>query len=59
MGNLHAPGLADGSEHRLLVVPADPAHRGAVRAAQLPRGGRGDAPVYEHQLKPFAYALTG
>lgn len=59
VGNLHAPGVADGPEHRLLVVPADPAHLDTVRGAQLPRGGRGDAPVYEHQLKPLGDALTG
>jgi hypothetical protein len=38
VGDLDAPGVADGSEHRLLVVPPDPPHlkpwrRPSVRAS--------------------------
>ena len=34
MGDLDAPGVSDGSEHRLLVVPTDPAHLEAVVSAE-------------------------
>ena len=39
MGDLDAPGVPDGAEHRLLVVPPDPAQLEGVAAAQRVRGG--------------------
>ena len=34
MGDLDAPCVSDGSEHRLLFVPTDPAHLAAVVSAE-------------------------
>lgn len=34
MGDVDAPGVPDGTEHRLLVVPPDAAHLGPVVPAQ-------------------------
>jgi len=59
MGDLNAPGVADGTEHRLLVIPPDPAHFEAVVPAEPAGTGRGDAPIYEDQLEAPADALPG
>lgn len=58
MGDLDAPGVADGPEHRLLVVPPDSAELEAVAPAELPCSGRGDAAVDQDQFEPFRDALT-
>jgi hypothetical protein len=58
VGDLDAPGVADGSEHRLLVVPPDPPHLEALASAELACAGRGDATVHQDQLEPFGDTLT-
>lgn len=58
MGDLHAPGGADGPEHRLLVVPPHPSYLDIVLSADCASGGRGDAAVYENQLEPVRDTLS-
>ena len=47
--DLDAPGMPDGAEHRLLVVPADPAQLEVVAPAELSGRGRGDSAVHQDQ----------
>jgi hypothetical protein len=39
-GRLDAPGVSDGAEHRLLVIPPDPAQLEVAVPAQRAGGGR-------------------
>jgi hypothetical protein len=48
-----APGLADGPEHQLLVVPPGLPHLQVVASGERGCGGRGDATVHRDQLKPL------
>lgn len=52
MGNLDPPGMPDGSEHGLLVVPPHPSHLVAVKATELRGGPRRHSPVHGDQLQP-------
>jgi hypothetical protein len=45
VGDLDAPGMPDGAEHRLLVVPADTAQLKVALPAEGTGGGRGNATV--------------
>jgi hypothetical protein len=45
VGDLDAPGMPDGAEHRLLVVPADTAQLKVALPAEGMGGGRGNATV--------------
>lgn len=52
MGNLDPPGMPDGAEHGLLVVPPHPSYLVAVTTTELRGGPRGHSPVHEDQLQP-------
>lgn len=57
MGDLNTPGVPDGTEDRLLVVPSHPADFEVVMPAKpAPRGGR-DTPVHHDQLQAVGDAL--
>lgn len=52
MGDLDAPGVPDGTEHRLLVVPPAAAHLVPVVPAQGTGSRRSDPAVLQDQLQP-------
>jgi hypothetical protein len=59
VGDLDAPGVPDGPEHGLLVVPTDTAHLEVALAAQSVGGGRGDDTIDQDQSQPGGDALLG
>lgn len=59
MRDLDPPGVPDGAEHRLLVVPPDAAQLEAMLTAQRVRGGRSDAAIDKDQVQPTGDALVG
>jgi hypothetical protein len=58
VADLDSPGVPDGAEHRLLVVPPDSAQLEVVVSAKLAGSGCGDATVDQDQLKPLGDSLT-
>ena len=58
MGYLDAPGVPDGAEHRLLVVPPDPAQFQVVVPTERPGGGRRDSSVHHDKLEALGDALS-
>src|ERR1035438_4203171 len=59
MGDLDAPSEPDEAEHRLLVIPPDPAHLQVMAPAEHAGSGRGDPTVHQDQLKPPGDPLLG
>ena len=59
MGDLDAPGVPDGAEDRLLVIPADPTDLRLVLPAEVPRSGCSDPAVYQEELESSGDALLG
>ena len=57
MSDLDAPGVPDGAEDRLLVVPANPANLDVVVPTERAGSSRGDPTVHEDQLEPAGDAL--
>jgi hypothetical protein len=57
VGDLDPPGVPDGAEDRLLVVPPHSADLKVVVAAESAGGGRGDA--NQDQLEAVGDALPG
>ncbi|MDQ1536813.1 MAG: hypothetical protein QOE58_1206 [Actinomycetota bacterium] len=51
VGDPDAPSVPDRAEHRLLVVPPDPAQLEVVVPAKRKGSGRGDPTVHQDQLK--------
>lgn len=58
VGDLDAPGMPDGTEDRLLVVPPDSAHLEVVVPAERAGGGRGHPAVHEYEFEPSGDALS-
>jgi hypothetical protein len=58
VGDLDAPGVPDGTEHRLLVVPPNPAQLEVVVPAESAGSGCGDPTVHQDQLEPPGDALS-
>jgi len=58
MCHLHPPGVPDGAEDGLLDVPPHAPDVHVVLPPELVGSGRGDAPVHDDQLEPFAGALV-
>ena len=56
VGDLDPPGVSDGAEHRLLVVPANPAHLEVP--AERVGSGRSDPAVDQDQIEPPGDALS-
>lgn len=59
MGDLDAPGVPDGAEDRLLVVPPDSADLKVVIAAESTGCGPGDTPIHQDQLESAGDTLSG
>ncbi len=59
VGDLHAPGVPDGAEDRLLVVPPHPTHFEVVVPTERAGSSRGDPTVHQDQLEPAGDALLG
>lgn len=59
VSDFHAPGVPDGVEHGLLVVPADAAILDAMPATECGCCPSGHAAVDEHQLQPSGDTLFG
>ena len=57
MGDLGAPDVPDGAEHRLLLVPSDPTDLDVALRADGPGGGCGDPAVPQDELEPGGDAL--
>ena len=57
VGDLDSPGVPDGPEGGLLVVPSDPAELDVVVATEGAGSSRGDPSVYQDQLEPVRDAL--
>jgi hypothetical protein len=59
IGHFDSPGVPDGAEQRLLVLPPDPAYLEVVLRAE-PRGGRrGHTSAHKGQFQPFGDSLLG
>ena len=59
MGDLDAPGVSDGTEDGLLVVPPDPPQLKVVLPAEHAGCRCGDPTVHQDQLEPPGDALPG
>lgn len=57
MGDLDAPGVLDGPEDRLLVVPPHPAHLDGVVQVEGSGCSDGDPAVDQDQLEPVGDAI--
>lgn len=57
MSDLDTPGVPDGPECGLPVIPPDPADLDAVVAAEGAGLSSGDTSVYQDQLEPVGDAL--
>jgi hypothetical protein len=57
VSDLDAPGVPDGAEDRLLVVPANPANLDVVVPTERAGSSRGDPTVHQDQLEPAGDAL--
>ena len=55
--DLDPPGVPDGAEHRLLVIPPDPTNFEVVLQAEASRGGRGDPAVHQDELESVRETL--
>jgi hypothetical protein len=59
VGDLSAPGVPDGAEDRLLVVPPHPAHFEVVVPTERAGISRGDPAFHQDQLEPAGDTLLG
>ena len=59
VGDLDAPREPDRAEHRLLIVPPDPAHLEVMVPAERAGSGRGDPTIHQDQLKAPGNPLLG